>query len=446
MDIPILNKLSFGYKVALCFSAILALTLSTLWLIQNNQARSYLQTQADEFGTTMAQQSADSIRELVLVNDLLSLNVVIDQLTEHNIIDRVTVYNVDNQVIATKGIVSSSEAIKANYEASITLQDAIAGHIRLDLNTATYNNGLNSSRYYFWAILSFSLLLVIAVSLSLSTHLVSALNKLISAIENPDEGSISGDISNQDEISRLSIACKSLLEKYQENRTQQLSLSGVQNITSMAVSEDSSKLMSSLLVIKVVNVNTAIELLHPNTLSKLLNEYYFYLKKAAKLYGGTLHRYNGESCLVSFDLRTCGEDHSINAVCCALLFQLVISKVNLQHQKKKSQALQFKTAIHSGDTFFSKDYDGGSQTETILGKSIDTAYLLCQESEPAKLLISETTYSQARKNQNLHSTQNIEITMPTDNMSFMAYFIDEEMGQYKDLLSKQCAHIVPDRV
>ncbi|PCJ43411.1 MAG: hypothetical protein COA71_00630 [SAR86 cluster bacterium] len=440
MPVPLLQKLSLKYKVALCFSSILILALSALWLLTTNNFKVNLQLQADELGVTLAEQAADSIIELVLANDLLGLNVVVSQLATNDSISQVTVFDVDNNILARAGENTSNSLINSSYNAEISLQNAVAGSVLLELNSSSLNNNIDNIQLLFWGTLTFGLMLAITTAFALTSHITQPLESIIKAFKDPDEGSIKIDENRQDEVAELQTVCKTLLEKYQENRSHQLSLSSLGN--SDSISEPSSKIMASLLVVKVVNVNTAIELLHPSTLSKLLNEYNFYLKQAAKLYGGSVQRFTGDSALVSFDTISCGEEHSFNAICSAQLFLRLMQKLSRMHHAKKAQALQFKLAIHSGETFYSVD-SNNENSQALLGKSLETSFFLCKQSQPGQLLISETTYTQAGAGKRLHSSDNFEITMPTDNMSFMAYLLNSEMGPYSELLQKQSQHILP---
>ncbi|MDC1435844.1 hypothetical protein N8303_01120 [Gammaproteobacteria bacterium] len=439
MPLPLLQQLALKYKVALCFCGILILALSTLWLLTENNIKSNLQLQADELGATLAEQTADSVIELVLANDLLGLNVVISQLTTNNSINQVTVFDVDNNIIARSGDSSTNSLFNSNYSADIALQNAIAGSVMLELNSSSLSDNIDNISIYFWGTLAFGLMLTITTALGLSSHITQPLEGLIKALKDPDESSIGVDENRQDEITEIQKACKELLEKYQESRSHQLSLSGLSNADT--ATKPSSKIMASLLVVKVVNVNTAIELLHPSTLSKLLNEYNFYLKQAAKLYGGSLQRFTGDSALVSFDSISCSDQHSFNAVCCAQLFLKLMSKISHSHHAKKAQALQFKLAIHSGEIFISVDTNNNN-SQALLGKSLETSFFLCKQSQPGQLLISEATYTQAGAAERLHSSGSFEITMPTDNMSFMAYLLNPEMGSYSELIQKQSQHIL----
>jgi len=439
MPISFFKSLTLSYKIALLFCGVLILTMSTLWIFIERETRLNLQLQADEVGNTLVAQTADAVRELVLANDLLGLNVVVSQLAETATIGQITVFDVDREILTRAGSVPANAFYSTVYQADIRLQDAIAGSVQLELDLSELLANLNSTRYYFWGILLFGLLLTVALSLALASYISGPIKQLTAALDDPDEA-VLAEPAGTDEISGLQKACKFLIEKYQENRAHELNLGGMLKPGTDQALTRSSKIMASLLVVKVVNVHTAIELLHPNTFSRLLNEYHQHLKQAAKLYGGTLHRYTGESTMVSFDSHKCGEEHGLNAICCGQLFLALMQKINHRHKNEKAQALQFRLAIHSGETFFNVE----SESEILLGKSLETAYFLSKQSKPGQLLISESTFSQANAEQQLQYADSIEITMPTDNMSFTAYILNEETYVYSDLIAKQCQHILPE--
>jgi class 3 adenylate cyclase len=184
--------------------------------------------------------------------------------------------------------------------------------------------------------------------------------------------------------------------------------------------------------------------LHPATLSGLLQEYLFYLNQAAKLYGGEFHRMNGESVVVSFDEDTCADMHSINALYCAGLFLSIMARVNNRHRKKGEQVLEFRLAIHSGDIFLAPGLCGQDQADkySILGKTLDITYFLSKQGAPNELVISEATCYQARSFENFATDRQREVSMPADNVSFMAYILTSGFAEDLGMIRKQRRHIL----
>ena len=74
--------------------------MCVFWLISSYSNRSLLQQQADGLGQALAEQTAMQLTELVLANDLISMNVVLNSLTEATGIQRISVLSVDDAVLA----------------------------------------------------------------------------------------------------------------------------------------------------------------------------------------------------------------------------------------------------------------------------------------------------------------------------------------------------------
>lgn len=443
-------NLSLKVKVTLCFCSLIVLTMVSFWLLTGAEFHNTLKQQADTLGKTHASQTANSVRESVLANDLLSLKIVLDQITRKKSILEVSVFDIDGQVLATSqsktGIGSHTQMdFEAKYPAQISLEDSIAGSIILQLDTSALKAGYDRAQLYFWLILCLGLGGGISIAFLLASYITNPVLDMINAILDPEGHTLPLNADRIDEIGILQSCCADLLNNIKEDREQQESLSGIQNQENASSLHKPLKIMASVLVVKVVNINTAIELLHPSTLSRLLNEYLFYLNQAAKLYGGKVQRFAGESVMVAFDSRQTDEEYTFNAVSCAQLFLKLMAKVAEQHRIEASQALEFRLAIHSGEVFctFATNAQQEVQNHALIGKVIDTGYFLNKQGKPGQLIISETAFAQAGGEERLSSEGSIEITMPTDKMSFMAYLLNENTNENSELLEKQCRHLLP---
>jgi uncharacterized membrane protein affecting hemolysin expression len=117
-------------RIALSFSFLLVLILAAFWLSLKLQLEQTLSRQTDTLGGILAKQTAGSVTELVLANDLLGLNVVLNQLAGEPGIASITIKDVDGKVlVATTG--AGTENAGTAYIAPITLQDAVAGTVSL---------------------------------------------------------------------------------------------------------------------------------------------------------------------------------------------------------------------------------------------------------------------------------------------------------------------------
>ena len=74
--------------------------MCVFWLISNYTSQNLLRQQADSHGQVLAQQVALQVTELVLANDMISMNVVLNSLTRGSSIAEVAIINIDNEIIA----------------------------------------------------------------------------------------------------------------------------------------------------------------------------------------------------------------------------------------------------------------------------------------------------------------------------------------------------------
>jgi len=230
----------------------------------------------------------------------------------------------------------------------------------------------------------------------------------------------------------------------QQELLQQIAVTGIPDSEEQKrVNLRAERRMTSILVIEVTNIGTAIELLHPATLSTLLQEYQFYLRQAVRLYRGIVNRIEGDRALVTFDVRHCQEDHATNAICCGQLFTLLMQKVAAGHKANHAQSLDFNVVVHSGDAYFSpvwKQKKPGKEKkreETVIGKAVDLACELLGHCTNGYLLVSELSYDMAGGPRRFSRSKSGEISNDTDTPALMTYMLAPDDGSHADMLERQ---------
>ncbi|MEK9648070.1 MAG: hypothetical protein VW337_02990, partial [Gammaproteobacteria bacterium] len=131
----VFNKIPVRHKLAFCFSLILIFTSLAFWLIFQSELKRSLSEHMDILGASLSNQAAFSVREFVLVNDLLALNVALAQMAQDDNILYVAIHDVDDSLIANAGSRPKGASLSNNtYTANITVQNTIAGSVRLTLD------------------------------------------------------------------------------------------------------------------------------------------------------------------------------------------------------------------------------------------------------------------------------------------------------------------------
>lgn len=446
--------MAIKHKLALSFSLLLTLVLVAFWLSLKLQLQQTLEQQTDSVGRILARQTADSVTELVLANDLLGLNVVLNQLVRESGVAGLAITDVDGVIIAsTSGLTLSGDDSNKRYVAPITLQDAVAGNVILYLEGPLASNPVTRPDRLFYIIIAAGLVLSTATAYALSAQFTGPLRELL-ALTDPDTTDQVDEpvaLSGNPELALLQQRFLDLLWR-QRDLEEQADLLGLPD----ADPEDSTGLkaerrMCSLLAIQVANTGTAIELLNPATLSTLLQQYQFYLRQTARLYRGIVVRANGDTALVAFDARRCQDEHAFDALCCVQLFLRLMRRIAASQRARNAQSLDFKLAVHSGDAYFSplwqapKGSDERGRGESVIGKPVEFANAMLAHCHPGEILVSAISFGLAEGETRFGAESARQITLAADKLNLMTYSLSPESGAHSELLERQCQHLLPEQ-
>lgn len=446
--------MAIKHKITLSVSLLLILILVAFWLALKLQLQQTVAQQTDTLGNILARQTADSVTELVLANDVLGLNVVVNQLARENGVANITISDVDGRQLTSTALQGISEQDGSTpYVAPVTLQGAIAGYVSLSLDESFLANPVTRPDAVFFLIIGAGLVLVFAASHAIAAQVTTPLLELVRMTEADEDTDPETLATNRhDEFGLLQQRIADLIWRQRELE-QQIDVIGAPREDP----EDASGLKAerrtvTLLHVQVANSAKALDLLHPGTLSTLLQQYQFYLRQAARLYRGVVVRVNGDSALVAFDTRRCQDEHAFDALCCAQLFMRLMQKVAEDQRVRKAQALEFHVAVFSGDAYFSpiwrkqKGDDDRQRQESVIGKSVDFVMELASHCRSGEIVVSESSFALADGNNRFGAQQSRKVALDSGNVNLMIYTLPAFAGTHSDLLDRQRQHLLPDPV
>ena len=429
-------------KIALPFCLIIVLVLSAFWLLARDNLREAHQRQADVLGSLLSAQTADTITELVLANDLLSLNVILNQLVRNDSIVHAAIYDIDDQIISAAGTLpsGSNNSMQLRYSSAVSLQNSVAGRIEIILADSRFAADLGTLLYSFLGIVLAGLVFCLFSALALANHLGQPLRELRAAMADPDQDLINADPARVDEVGELQRSCQTFLAQYREQFSQ---LYAGHQATHRKQGSLKGRVEATLLAVRVDNVDTMLALLNPGTLSGLLDQYYGLLNKASRLYGGTALRFTGDTLILAFDHQQMKRP-VINAICCARLFQKLVGRRNLRHREKNSPVLRFSCAINSGEALVTRAGTRDHPCDSIMGNSVDEALRLLSDLSPDQVSVSERSYPRIRSKQPVPFLQQVTCEGDTDKPDLIHYILDPVMEEFEDVLNKQADFILPE--
>jgi uncharacterized membrane protein affecting hemolysin expression len=172
--------------------------------IMGMQFKHAMEQQANALGQSLTTQTAASATELLVANDILSLNVLLSNLVRNPLVAHAAIYSVDNRVLAESGarpkrnLLGDEEGL---FSTPISFQEVIAGHLRISLDMQQFQQPMTISLQSMGVLGAILLALTLLLSLRLGRQLSVPLMQLRLWLRDPDNPAPGA--GRQDEIGDL---------------------------------------------------------------------------------------------------------------------------------------------------------------------------------------------------------------------------------------------------
>jgi len=198
------RRIPLALRIASHNVILVALALVIYAVVMGLQFKQAMHEQADALGQSLTTQTATSATELLVSNDILSLNVLLNNLTKNPLVAHAAIYSVDNRILAEAGerpknsLLGETEGV---YQTKITFQDVTAGHLRISLDMQQFEQPMTISLQSMGILSAILLALALSLSLRLGRHITTPLLQLRVWLREPDPHTPA--IQRQDEIGDL---------------------------------------------------------------------------------------------------------------------------------------------------------------------------------------------------------------------------------------------------
>jgi class 3 adenylate cyclase/tetratricopeptide (TPR) repeat protein len=135
------------------------------------------------------------------------------------------------------------------------------------------------------------------------------------------------------------------------------------------------------------------ERLEPETLSRVMREYFAAVKPAVERHGGTLAKFIGDAVMAVFGLTRLHEDDALRAVRAAVEMQRALAELNRELERRYGLMLSARTGINTGPVA------GEGLTPDrnfVAGDTANTAARLQSSAGAGEILLGEATYRLVR--------------------------------------------------
>ena len=442
------RRVPIALRIATHNVILVALALVIYAVVMGLQFKQAMHEQADALGQSLTTQTATSATELLVSNDILSLNELLNNLTKHPLVAHAAIYSVDNRILAEagqrpkNGLLGETQGV---YQTKITFQDVTAGHLRISLDMNQFEQPMTISLQSMGILSAILLALALALSLRLGRHITTPLLQLRVWLREPDP--YTPAITRQDEIGDLARQLHSRLappapepepeqeEDYddsdyedaedneptfevrnlsnpdfdetppapapkaaprqvistEEDESEEDPFADLRDTSTtaaapkaLAKAQSATPQPSAVLAVQL-GAQEQLRRLPRARLMELLERYRDCLNQAASLYQSELHTLNDGSTLMLFHSEDSGDDYLTNAICCGELLRALGHALQIE-VADSGITLQLQLGLVLGEGL-----NGLSQIDLLLTETAQDALALSQHSR--NLLLVERKIS-----------------------------------------------------
>nr|BFD39298.1 HAMP domain-containing protein [Pseudomonas sp. FFPRI_1] len=432
------RRVPIALRIASHNVILVALALVIYAGVMGLQFKQAMHEQADALGQSLTTQTATSATELLVSNDILSLNVLLNNLTKNPLVAHAAIYSVDNRILAEAGQRPKSSLLgetEGVYQTKITFQDVTAGNLRISLDMAQFQQPMTISLQSMGILSAILLALALALSLRLGRHISTPLLQLRVWLRDLDEHTPAiqrqdeiGDLARQlharlvpekpepepqpeadhdayedaeedepafevrnlrdpsfDEsapIAGLKPAPRHQVNAEEDEQDEEDPFADLRDHSSAPAAKPQPPLQPqtptqpqhSAVLAVQLGAQEQLRRLPRARLMELLERYRDCLDQAASLYQSELHTLNDGSTLMLFHSEDSGDDYLTNAICCGELLRALGHALQIE-VADSGITLQLQLGLTLGDELF-----GLSQIDLLLTETAQDALALSQHS------------------------------------------------------------------
>ncbi|MBA4722440.1 adenylate/guanylate cyclase domain-containing protein [Alloalcanivorax xenomutans] len=409
-----------AWKMGLSISAMILLGMAVLGTLLLNNQLERMRQQADSFGGAIASQLAHTAREPLLAEDRFLLKVHINNLVRSDNIYGATLFDRDGGLIdeagvqpARRGPLSEAGVSRwtmagspmSTYISPVMVNDIQVGAVAITLSDQPIALAQKEVRTAMITATVIMGLIAIIASFVISRRLSQPIRDLLAATSAMRRGDLQFRIRERrnDEIGLLIEAynsmAHSMLEKDQVERVLQRFVSPSVAKSMMAdldqVTLGGRDVNATVVFADIVGFTRLSESLAPEAVAHMLNVYFDAVAWAADSYRGTIDKYMGDCAMIVFGVPEEDPEHLFHGLCCAVMIQRLIQRLNEHRQARGLTTVEFRIGINSGAMLAGNLGSRDRMQYTVVGDTVNLASRLSNMAAAGEIIAAAAVFKDA---------------------------------------------------
>jgi len=433
-------RIPIAVKLALAITLLIVSGMSTLGFIILENQKIVLTQQANDMGTTIAHQFANSAAEMVLSDDSLGLQTLTSNLLDSLQVKGAIIASEKGMLLASKGIfpdlsviqqrlntslkskassfewrtTETSDEIFIAYNSPIKFKQLTAGYVFITLSKKNMIRSLNNLRFVIIMITAFMSLIAIFLAFVMSKHLSQPIYNLVDASKAIDDGDYKFRLNERrnDEIGELAHAFNHMAHGlFQKSQVEDAFSRYVSSNVAQKVLQNLDEVelggihvTASVLFADIVGFTSISEKMPPDEIANLLNEYFTHISNIAQEHNGHIDKFMGDCAMAVFGVPEVTTDHSFNAVSCAISIQETVKRLNQQRLKEKKIPVHFRIGVNTGVMVAGNLGSNDRMEYTVIGDPVNLASRLAGIAKSDQIIILEEFFRKNNIEQRINAT------------------------------------------
>ena len=448
-------------------------------VVLDNQTR-LLRQQMNQFGHALIRQLAESAKEPLLAADALSLRMAADSMTSHAGVLGAAIYSDEHKPIVTEGLtpplpefttllkqtagnntvatvewnsIQDGETTTAvAFFSPIVVRELTVGYVLLSFDHSQLSRAQRETLNAITAATLLMVMLGAIASIIVGKRLSRPINDLMDASLEVSRGNYSFRFQERrnDELGTLMQAFNTmsagLLRKEQVEQvfSRYVSPKVAKQVLSdlEQVQLGGQHVNASVLFADIVGFTALSENMLPQQINALLNEYFSIIGEAAHAYHGHVDKYMGDCAMLVFGVPQQDENHSLHAICCAVLIQRLICEFNLQREARGEVPLHFHISCNSGVMLAGNMGSHDRMDYTVVGDAVNLASRLATVAEADQIIISKEMLDLPVINDQVICEEHATIRLRGKQQPVATFRVVDVAEPHQDYLQQQFRHIL----